>query len=543
MMLPAINTIPRNRLQVLEFRGLNKSNTCAENEFSSMRNMSADHYPWIETTANRALEAELTKGNGLFAKDKLYCVDETSFKEVGGSSSLGTVTDSRKTFVGMGAYIIILPDKKVYNTSDGTMKSMDASWTQTASATFANDFLTESEIDPNDATVYVKITSTNIGKNFNKYDGVTITGITTSQIKTLNKTAVIYEKADNWILIVGTDLEGNTYTQSSGMKIERKAPDMDYVCELDNRLWGCSSANHEIYASKLGDPFNWNCFEGISTDSYAATVGSDGDFTGAVSHLGYVLFFKEECLHKVYGSKPSQFQIITTKMRGVRKGCEKSLCVVNENLYYVSNTGVMIYQGALPSAIGKQLGDKPIVEALAAGINNKYYLRCEELEDAENEETSSHLYILDDQTGIWTEEEPIDAEYMVYFNHYLGWLGDNKVMFFNTEEELPKNKTWEMVTGPINTMYQNKSALVTGKKRLTKLALQFELHPGSYVDVSVSYDGGLFEPVKNFSSAKLKSESLMFIPHRCDHLNIKFHGGGYFALKSMTKYLEQGSDD
>lgn len=34
---------------------------------------------------------------------------------------------------------------------------------------------------------------------------------------------------------------------------------------------------------------NWNCFEGIATDSYAASVGSDGDFTGCIGHMGYRL--------------------------------------------------------------------------------------------------------------------------------------------------------------------------------------------------------------------------------------------------------------
>ena len=34
------------------------------------------------------------------------------------------------------------------------------------------------------------------------------------------------------------------------------------------------------------------------------TVGSDGPFTGAATCMGYALFFKENTLHKLYGSKP-----------------------------------------------------------------------------------------------------------------------------------------------------------------------------------------------------------------------------------------------
>ena len=66
----------------------------------------------------------------------------------------------------------------------------------------------------------------------------------------------------------------------------RSVPEMDFVIESGNRLWGCKygvvdgKAVNEIYASKLGDFKNWNCYAGRSTDSYVATRGSDGPFTG-----------------------------------------------------------------------------------------------------------------------------------------------------------------------------------------------------------------------------------------------------------------------
>ena len=46
---------------------------------------------------------------------------------------------------------------------------------------------------------------------------------------------------------------------------------------------------------------------GLSTDSYYGNLGTDGKFTGAITHMGYPLFFKENCLHKVYGDYPAQF--------------------------------------------------------------------------------------------------------------------------------------------------------------------------------------------------------------------------------------------
>lgn len=102
--------------------------------------------------------------------------------------------------------------------------------------------------------------------------------------------------------------------------------------------------------SKLGDPFNWNVFEGLETDSYAVDTGSAGDFTGCVSFLGYPVFFKEDHIYKVYGSIPSNFEVMGSATLGVAKGCGGSLAIAGERLLYLSNSGVMIYSGGIRRA-------------------------------------------------------------------------------------------------------------------------------------------------------------------------------------------------
>ena len=79
-------------------------------------------------------------------------------------------------------------------------------------------------------------------------------------------------------------------------------PELEYVTENANRVWGCNSKENIIYSCKQGDPTNWYCYNGIASDSYAVTVGSEGGFTGAATCMGYVLFFKENTIHKIYGS-------------------------------------------------------------------------------------------------------------------------------------------------------------------------------------------------------------------------------------------------
>ena len=164
-------------------------------------------------------------------------------------------------------------------------------------------------------TTYVKISADGIGIGFAVYDGVKISGLP-EEYESLNGDTILWGVGDDYIIVVG--LTGNTKLTSGSIRVERTVPGMDFVTEQDNRLWGCSSDSHEIYACKLGDPTNWNCFMGISTDSYSATIGTPGDFTGACSHLGYVLFFKEDVIHKVYGNKPANYQVST------QGGCRKA---------------------------------------------------------------------------------------------------------------------------------------------------------------------------------------------------------------------------
>ena len=145
-------------------------------------------------------------------------------------------------------------------------------------------------------------------------------------------------------------------------------------------MWGCSSTENVIYACKLGDATNWFSYRGTAADSYAVTVGSDGAFTGAATCMGYVLFFKENGLHKLYGTKPSDYQMSSIQCSGVAKGAHQSLCVINETLYYLSMDGVMAWDGSLPTKVSASLDETAmsrVTRAAAGGLVGRYYLHTE----------------------------------------------------------------------------------------------------------------------------------------------------------------------
>ena len=247
----------------------------------------------------------------------------------------------------------------------------------------------------------------------------------------------VYEKQINTMTIGG--VEGDV------VSLKRSVPKMDYVIECNNRLWGCyygvdenGNVINEIYAAALGDPTNWRRYEGIATDSWTATIGTDGPFTGAVTYGGYPLFFKENAIIRVYGTAPSSFQIATYNYRGVQKGSAKSLAICDEVLYYLSNDGVMAYNGSVPQKVSEALGDERYHSGVAGSIGSKYYLSC--LDSSEK----AHLFVFNSLYGIWHEEDDLRAEQFVRHKGQLYILANGKVLTACGEGEKVR---FEAITG------------------------------------------------------------------------------------------------
>ena len=514
MKLPLINGVSSIKKIIGQFGGINEMDLINENEFADMKNMSSCHYPAVGTRPPRGKTHKiLKKPNGLYYKEGLIYADGTElyYKD----KKIATVTDNPKQIVGMGAYIVVFPDKIAYNIQTGEIKIMEQTWTQGATATIGPVI---------EGSTFIKISCSGIGKKFEKLDAVEISGCTVNE--ELNKTTVIQDKADDYIVLIGT-VEKNV-TQASGITIRRKTPDLDFVTQADNRLWGCSNEKHEIYACKLGDPTNWNAFEGISTDSYAATVGSDGDFTGAVTHLGYVLFFKEDIIHKVYGSKPSNTQVTTMPLRGVAKGCEKSLCIVNETLYYAARNNICSYEGSMPYSVSDVL-KKDYTEVVGGQYGNKYYVS---IKDAGIWE----LYVYDPSLKMWHKEDNTQMQYAVYGEGELYYIDQNNNLRTIADKTENERIEWYVESGDMLESDLN-------KKSLKKLQLMVELDEGAYMEIYTKSDNDkLWERLHTMQAAEKRVYSIPMLPNRCSYYRYRLQGAGGFKLYGAGKTLQAGSD-
>lgn len=509
--LALIDDIATQKKTIGTFGGINESEVINENEFSDMKNMSSDLYPAISQRYARGIITQLSKPNGLHYNNGLAWIDGTDFYYRG--DIVGRVEESEKQMVNMGAYILIWPDKCVYNTATGEWKGIEKTWVQTSQATIGPTLA---------ASTFIKISCSGIGNEFAQGDGVEISGCTNSG---MNKSAVIQSRDTDYIVVIG-NVE-KEFKQDSGLTIKRKAPDMDFMTELDNRVWGCNSKNHEVYACKLGDPCNWNCFEGISTDAYAATIGSDGDFTGAATYLGYVLFFKERMIHKVYGNKPSNIQINSYPAQGIKKGCSRSVALVNGLLMYASCDGICAYDGSMPYLISQSLKNW-FTEAAGGSFEGKYYVSMKR-------EGEQFLYVYDAEKGLWHKEDETFLTMSCSGSNNLYYLdAENHIRTVNNKQSEP-NIPWMLESGD----------LLDGsldKKKLHSLQFLLELESGTYVEVYLKYDDSpVWERIKIFTALKKQTFRLSVRPRRCSYYRYKLIGIGAGKLYGFGKTYTVGS--
>ena len=587
MKYPKLRTTKASREIVDNFKGYNHNLRIGSGEFYDMKNMTSDYYPVLSPRGKRGVYAKDGQYHCMIAKDGLCYVDGTQFYVNGNAVDGLVLTEAPKQLISMGAYVIIMPNKVWYNTADESYGNIEAFF-EASSARYAlckadsteygeiyqsatppdpeeHDLWIDTSVSPHAlkqysttssvwnqiATTYVRISAPNIAENFSQYDAVNISGLP-PQLADMNDTTVVLwdayhdpgdeklsraEGTNDYIVIVGILDEVMTY--ESTLSLSRTMPEMDFVIESNNRLWGCRygpAANgeivNEIYCSKLGDFKNWNCFMGISTDSWVGSCGTDGQWTGAITHMGYPLFFKENYLHKVYGSLPSNFQVQTTPCVGVQKECEKSLAIVNTTLFYKGRSGVCAYDGSLPVEMSYPLGNEVYSYAVGGSVGNKYYISMEAMNGDKN------LFVFDVAKSLWhKEDEDFHVQEFCSCDGELYAIADDKIITMlgsGTPDE--SHVEWMVETGEIGISSPD-------SKYISRLTLRMSMDIGSEVSIYARYDfNEAWEQVCVLTGDSLRTFSIPIRPKRCDYMKLRIEGVGAAKIYSITKTIEQGSE-
>ena len=587
MYFPALQESGRRRDITTVFGGYNHTLSCPEGQFYEMKNISAAHYPILSVRKKRGIAKTFSNFQGMLDKAGILWIDNGKLYINGEEVEGLTISEGQKNMVKIGAYVVISPDNIYYNTSSKEHGHLEATTTipEGVNITFSmcdasgaaiiwhtngyydkynppkdGDYLltkvngkyilkvysATTSIWTTVSTTYTQITSVGIGKDFKPQDGIKIS--LNKKIPELNDIFVnaeengvstnttVVDRTDDSITIPGI-IGKVVETSEIILTVERKVPKMSFVTECGNRLWGCSPDGHEIYASKLGDITNWNSFQGLADDSWAATVGSDGEFTGAATYDGFPIFFKEDCILKIGISSSGAHQIKETKCRGVQKGSANSIALLNETMFYKSSLGVCAYNGGSPYDISDVLGDVMYYEAAGGALDDCYYISMRDTSE------KYHLFVYDIKNNIWCKEDNTQAFEFCRYQDDLYFVGNDNVMYSvrGTKLDLSELREedaicWSIESGDIG--YSSPDY-----KYVAKISLHMSLDVGANVDFWIQYNSsGTWEHKFNESGKGSKIFTIPLIPKRCDHFRYKISGKGDCKIHSITKTIEGGSD-
>lgn len=493
----------RTEKYIVNFHGLNYSEGYKDGEFADCLNLSTEKFPCITPRRERVMVGTYGAPSSLHAKEGLVVVDGTRVLYNG--SQVGTVTEGRKQIATVGNSVVIFPDKVYYDVAKGTFQSMEASYSA------AGMVFTDSTI-----------TTTGADWPFRVGDAVKISGCTTTAN---NKTPIVRGVDGKVLRFYENTLQAGT--ESGTVTLSRNVPDLDFICESDYRLWG--TKGNTIYGSKYGDPLNFFCFDGLVGDSYYIDVGSDGEFTGCLAYSQHICFFKENALHKLYGNKPSNYQIVTANVYGVQEGCERSMCIVNEQLIYKGVHGVYAYNGGIPDLLTENFGTRRYSDAAASCDGERYYISMKE-------NGVYHLFVYDVLKGIWLEEDNTQAVDMAFHDGCVYMLSADGSLWKVDRNASRDDTEWSATFCPFNETMDE-------RKGYSRFTMRAELASGAWLSVDVKTDRDQrWREVYTTHNERARTISVPIIPTRCDSVNVRVRGKGDCTIKAFVREFAVGSD-
>lgn len=585
MMLPYMTSnVKRERKSISKFGGLNRTVSRGDGELKECINTSGRNYPAMSSSEPRTEPVDTGVNiNGADYKNSLYYTGTTVAspkvtKMYYGGKSVTVSTDStaslasrKRSFASQGDSVLIIPDNKIYNTSDNSIYTVEYSKTVTQSSAYEaarSECNTSSLYNISD---YVgEITSAGIVSSKFSTNGYTSYLMTFEEIKagdivhlSMDVSPREYDSIDDnyWdykarmkegVDLKITSVNKTEYKTSSGevsritsvefgenvldmggfsivvimsITLSRQMPPLEHVCSLNNRVWGVY--DNTIRCSKLGDCSHWYDFTAdaygtLPSSCFSTEVDSNGSFTAIVPYGGSIVAFKENCLHKIYGSDPDSYTLSTLDCKGVKEGCADTVAVLDGTVYYMGIDGVYAYRGGTPELVSKK-PDLSAAEAICAGTDGiNYYLSV-------REKGSAVMYIYYPDCKVWHREEiSSDTSCMVSAGSKLYSAAGTYLACLRGESG-DKAVSWSFAMEFDEDMYNTRS--------YGRLLINYSLSKdGEFVIKSVCDGDTSLTCISPESNHRENAYSVIPLPFiGCKDFRLEFEGRGDFTLKNITR--------
>lgn len=344
----------------------------------------------------------------------------------------------------------------------------------------------------------------------------------------------------------------NTFSPLHTFSLSRPLPDIKYVTEWNNRLWGCGGENNSvIYASALGNPRCWSVYENTAADSYWMNVDDGEEWTGAATFEDHAYLFKQNKMWKIFGNKPSNFQSAVYDFGTI---ANKSIATVGNMMVWASRDGIYAYNGGLPKKISYKLGDENFYgDCVAWECNNKYYLYCSRVENPERKDYT--IYVYDVETGLWHEESaPVGDIYMSGLQGACNLPEETVISSIDgllglTGAGIPNPPGPHISPASYDTAIKwsfdtpEFASYDPDYKYICKTQISFELEENATATVTAFYDGSdVPYVIGHFSAGRRRTELLPARLRRCQRVKLRVEGSGFIKIYSISYQTEGGSE-
>lgn len=358
------------------------------------------------------------------------------------------------------------------------------------------------------------------------------------------ETGEITEKTSETLGSSSVPHESFTFTQGTGivnwpLTVNRKTPDMDFICSHNNRLYGVSNdvsgltdettaekkyKSRVIYVSELGEPMRFTTFEGVDTDSYQAAEASNGDFTACCSYGDYVLFFKEHKVVKFYGYYPSQMGYTYDDIEGVKAGCHRSLVIVNETLYYMGRSGLCAYTGTVPGIVSYKL-DREYEDVICASDGWKILM-------SGKSGNASELLSYYPELGIWLREDDTTATALTQTAEGILIVAGRRIY---KDRDGAAKVEWSAELHPFT-----EGTFKRKKWKYVRLRAEFEA--GASLRLLVKIGDGEHEKWLEAEKTGWQTITVPLPLMRTDRMSIRLEGKGKCIVRDIEREYQMGSE-
>lgn len=292
---------------------------------------------------------------------------------------------------------------------------------------------------------------------------------------------------------------------------------ISYDNDISSEKWETYSVNGETTAM---------CAQAIQ-------LLDDGDFTCGVNYRDYPIFFKKNSMYMLLGEY-TPFSL--TRIDSVGCPYPDSVAICNGKLYFLSDLGVMEYDGGTPELISQNI---KLNNFNPSTQSNNAYSYHQQYAFSDNRYYYIGEYIYDTYTKAWSKQKIGDAYVypQCFFNNdrylktveYSNIPGESSysiVSLFRSSDTALSD--WYFITKQFHE-YQE------GKKIISKLIIGFEKENTAALKIEVSLNKGSFRTVYTWNGTTDFVKEVPVLLPPCDYFQVRVSGKG----KTIVHYIKR----